>query len=301
MITETNIKCFLSLAETLNFTKSAADLFMTQQAVSKSISNLEDTLGFPLFLRDHHGVSLTTGGQQCYTLFDGFSRQYKDTVDSVRQYYNGANKSLNIGYQPWLDFGPATKKAFASLREDIPDLFINIERHPPLTLCKLLQDGKLDMVVLYERLISDMVGIRKRKLFNTPIIIMVSRDNKLVGPDATYEDFIHETFIFDALENESIAKATARAKYEATLRGLQPKQIIIKPNRGSTYAAVELGQGVVLASELTSMTNNAALGKYPIGQTESVVCIWRDSEKTAVIEKYTEHFSRECRKLKLNR
>lgn len=298
MITETNIKCFLSLAETLSFTKSAADLFMTQQAVSKSISNLEETLGFPLFLREHHGVSLTTGGERFYTLFEGFVKKYNSTVDSVRQYYNGANKSLEIGYQPWLNFGEATDKAFTALRESIPDFLLNIERHPPLTLCKLFQDGKLDMLVMYERFLPEMAGTRRRKLFETPIIIMVSKNHRSVGPNATYRDFTQEPFIFDALEKESIAKTTARAKYEATLRGLQPQQIIIKPNRGSAYAAAELGQGVILASELTSMTNSSSLRKFPIGQTESVACIWRDSDKTAVIEKYIENFSRECRKLK---
>ncbi len=41
MINETSIRCFLSLARTLNFTETARQMYMTQQSVSKYIAKLE--------------------------------------------------------------------------------------------------------------------------------------------------------------------------------------------------------------------------------------------------------------------
>ena len=48
MISEQKIRLFLSLSETLNFTETANQLFITQQAVSKHIAQLEADLGFQL-------------------------------------------------------------------------------------------------------------------------------------------------------------------------------------------------------------------------------------------------------------
>ena len=42
-------RCFLSLAKTLNFTKTAEQVFMTQQNVSHNIAALEKELQIQLF------------------------------------------------------------------------------------------------------------------------------------------------------------------------------------------------------------------------------------------------------------
>ena len=50
---------FLSAARHLSFTKAAADLCVTQGAVSHRIRQLEDGLGFPLFHRFPRKLMLT--------------------------------------------------------------------------------------------------------------------------------------------------------------------------------------------------------------------------------------------------
>ena len=63
MMNEQKIRVFLSLANTLNFTETANELFITQQAVSKHISQMEEHLGFRLFVRSTHNVQLTPAGE----------------------------------------------------------------------------------------------------------------------------------------------------------------------------------------------------------------------------------------------
>jgi len=55
---------FLALAESLNFSKTAEQLFMTQPSLSKAIRDLEDALGLPLFERTTRSVQLTAGGER---------------------------------------------------------------------------------------------------------------------------------------------------------------------------------------------------------------------------------------------
>lgn len=58
-----SLRLFLSAAKTLNFTKTAENFYTTQPAVSRRIRELEKELGYPLFLREYHGVSLTKEGE----------------------------------------------------------------------------------------------------------------------------------------------------------------------------------------------------------------------------------------------
>ena len=58
------LKTFAVVAQTLNLTHAAALLHITQGAVSRQITGLEATLGYPLFLRQARGLTLTPRGAQ---------------------------------------------------------------------------------------------------------------------------------------------------------------------------------------------------------------------------------------------
>src|SRR5215831_4137221 len=60
------LKGFEAAARNLSFTKAAAELFVTQSAVSRQIQALEEQLGVPLFRRSHRELRLTEEGQTLY-------------------------------------------------------------------------------------------------------------------------------------------------------------------------------------------------------------------------------------------
>ena len=57
------IRYFLSVADLGSLTQAAARLCIAQPALSRQIALLEGELGFPLFVREARGVSLTPAGQ----------------------------------------------------------------------------------------------------------------------------------------------------------------------------------------------------------------------------------------------
>jgi len=57
---------FQSAARTLNFSRSAEELNITQSAISKHIKALEQRLGTPLFSRKAKGLELTYAGEQYF-------------------------------------------------------------------------------------------------------------------------------------------------------------------------------------------------------------------------------------------
>ncbi len=59
-----HLRLFLSLARTLNFTKTANEFYVTQPTVSNYLKILENSVGVTLLKRDSHSVSLTPEGRE---------------------------------------------------------------------------------------------------------------------------------------------------------------------------------------------------------------------------------------------
>lgn len=55
---------FLSVAESLNFSRSAEQLHMSVSAVSRTVARLEDDIGQPLLERDRRSIRLTPAGRE---------------------------------------------------------------------------------------------------------------------------------------------------------------------------------------------------------------------------------------------
>lgn len=85
-MTDRQIRCFLALYETLNFSAAARQLFLTQPTLSYQIRTLEEELGTPLFTRTTCRVELTEAGQ----LFAAFAQ-------NVRQSYQAFQHALAAG------------------------------------------------------------------------------------------------------------------------------------------------------------------------------------------------------------
>lgn len=56
-------KCFLALAETLNYSRAAQQLYLTRSGLSHQITLLEQELNTKLFTRNLRQVQLTPAGQ----------------------------------------------------------------------------------------------------------------------------------------------------------------------------------------------------------------------------------------------
>ncbi|QIL78645.1 LysR family transcriptional regulator [Diaphorobacter sp. HDW4A] len=67
-ISPRQLRMFLALSESLNFSKTAEQLFITQPSLSKTIRDLEDALGVTLFERTTRSVQLTDSGRQLATV-----------------------------------------------------------------------------------------------------------------------------------------------------------------------------------------------------------------------------------------
>ncbi|MEI7555917.1 LysR substrate-binding domain-containing protein [Candidatus Chlorohelix sp.] len=77
-----HLRMFLIVAKYENYSRAAAELFISQPALSAQIASLEKNLGFSLFTRYGRGVILTPEGQVLYEQVRVFLEKY-DTINQV--------------------------------------------------------------------------------------------------------------------------------------------------------------------------------------------------------------------------
>ena len=283
MINETSVRCFLSLARTLNFTETARQMYMTQQSVSKYIAKLEEDLGFKLFNRTHHYTVLTKAGENYYKFFSEMDEKFGDVTEQTRRYYSNMYSSLRIGYLEWLELSSVIGSALRYLKRENPNLRFYGEKHPQHELIELFYDRKLDLIITYNEFSPKGTGIKKMKVLDTPLVLLVSPDNPIAEAGATVDDFKSEPFIKAAASHETLSESKARARKQCRELGFTPSEIIISPNLESAYMATELGQGVLVSTMLSRMSLHSELISYPVGKLEELQCFWyEDQENPAV-------------------
>lgn len=80
---------FESAARHLSFTKAAAELFLTQSAVSRQIQALEEFVGVPLFERRHKALALTDAGTQYFRTVAPILEELRDATRRLRETRTG--------------------------------------------------------------------------------------------------------------------------------------------------------------------------------------------------------------------
>ena len=83
------LRGFESAARHLSFTKAAAELFLTQSAVSRQIQALESFIGVPLFERRHKALALTEAGEAYYRTVAPILEQLRDATRRIREARTG--------------------------------------------------------------------------------------------------------------------------------------------------------------------------------------------------------------------
>lgn len=75
---------FEAAARHLSFTKTGAERFVTQSAISRQVKALEEDLGVALFRRKHRALALTDEGRRLYETCTAVLAQLRATVARIR-------------------------------------------------------------------------------------------------------------------------------------------------------------------------------------------------------------------------
>lgn len=97
-ITYTKILHFLTVAKHLNMNSAAGELFVSQPALSLSISRLESDLGVTLFYRDRNKLILSREGEALYPRFEQLRQDYDSMLRAAKELAQPREQAVNISF-----------------------------------------------------------------------------------------------------------------------------------------------------------------------------------------------------------
>jgi len=288
MLNETMIRCFLTLAENLSFTKTAQEMYMTQQAVSKYIARLEETLGFRLFLRTRHYVKLTRAGEMYRDLFSKYQDEFDRVSEAVTAYYRDLQKQIKLGYLEMLDISSSIADALKQARQKDSELRFSGVKLPQHELLEQFADRELDMIITYREFAPKEAGVKSHRILNTPLVLLVSPEDPVNVEGATVADFRSHPFIKTAAGREPVAETRERALRQCRELGFTPEKIVVAPNLESAYMNAELGQGVFVSTMLSRVSLHSSLTCFPIGKEEELRCFWHENTENRTVARFAD-------------
>lgn len=141
-----SLKIFLEVANSKSFLDASNKLFISQPAISKSMSKLEEDLGIVLFFRANKGIALTPSGETLYK----YLKETKDLLLSCER----ALVSMNDVEEGKIVIGVQSHIVRNYLMDKIDDFRI---KHPKISitlidlstssLIEKLEERKLDFIV----------------------------------------------------------------------------------------------------------------------------------------------------------
>ncbi|HEX8129070.1 MAG TPA: LysR family transcriptional regulator [Pyrinomonadaceae bacterium] len=218
------LRAFRVVAETLNFTRAAARLHLTQAAVSHQIKALETELGEPLFIRLKRGVKLSQAGEAALE----YAERILDDAEALREQVSGAERAF-VGrvraaaatqafvhlfaslFESFMRANPKIELSFrttASTEQTLADVlagatdvgFASLPVYSPALQVTELFEDELVLVVGGAHPLADNGGAATVKEIERERLIMFERGTSI---RRTTEDFFKRAGIRPALALES--------------------------------------------------------------------------------------------------
>lgn len=233
MFDPVQLRTFLTVSETLNFTAAAARLNISQPTVSQHVARLERAANRRLVQRDTHEVTLTDNGQA----MAGFARTILAAHDQAAAYFTGSAMSGR------LRFGAADDLALTQLPRILREFR---QLHPQVTVELTIAQSH----VLHRRLLAghlDLVFIKQNSGEGLGTLVRRDRLTWVGLPQATLSD--SDVVPLITYPNPSMSRDTATRALE--LAGRTWRVTCTTREINGMLAAVRAGLGItVLAQSL---------------------------------------------------
>jgi DNA-binding transcriptional LysR family regulator len=177
-------RTFLEIAKTGTFVGAAANLNLTQTAVSARIRMLEQQLDRTVFIRNKAGARLTPAGEQFFRFATSLV-QIWDRARATVALAAGRSTVVVIGVE-FSQWSPLMRHWLLWMRRECPDIAISVHVSTADRLMEQVQEGALDIAILYAA--PPRPGIVAELLFEERLVLVTTM---AAGQAIEAEDWVH--------------------------------------------------------------------------------------------------------------
>lgn len=268
-VTNGQINCFITVVEEKSFAKAANALFISQPAISKSISKMEDELGFLLLERRAGSLRLTSAGSVLYQFFKKSTDEYRALLSDIQNNLEEPFGSVKIGCPETWNPARFYGKIMRHFEQRYPAVRLEIECCRLPELMSRLQSGKLDIIMTHEFYPPVQYGFTVRHLTNTGCGILYSNSHfkkvkelsDLNGVDfLTFDSDIEKRF------GMTVKRICNDHGFTPVLKNCGPYS--------TTLFEMSCGKGVMFFTDWDNAVSNTAYTYFPLDYRSPINIIY---------------------------
>ncbi len=256
----------VKIAETKSMNKAAAELFISQPALSSAIHELEEELQIEIFIRNQRGIIVTTEGEN----FLSYARQIVEMSEMLKDRYSSGNIKVNKFSVSMQHYSFAVE-AFMKLAEEfkLNDYELAVHETKTSEVIENVEKFRSELGIIYqnefnEKAINKILSDRDLEfvpLFECGVYVYMSAEHPLAGmenvsfdeladyPCLSFEQgdsnsFYYAEEMFSTYEYKRIIKADDRATMLNLMTGMNGftlcSGIICEKLNGDGYVAIPL-------------------------------------------------------------
>lgn len=172
------LECFVHVADKLNFTKAAEELYISTPAVTHHIKNLEEELNTTLFLRNSKMVKLTETGALFYSEAKDILQKMAVAEKKVKKLASQKLAVLRIGCSSQAELG-SLEKSLTKLKEEFPAVYPHIIIQDYFLLKSLFDNNQLDILIATKEMVEEAHGCIFKKVRNISSYAVVAKNSPL--------------------------------------------------------------------------------------------------------------------------
>lgn len=139
------LQTFLAVCRTMSFTEASRQMCISQPAVSRQMSTLEEEIGTRLFVRDHSTITLTMAGQHFYDKLAPQVTSLQKLIGETKRIGDGEKGSLRIGLLEDQSLDSRISTPLRELREK--NVYLSIQRLNFQELEQKLASSDIDLAI----------------------------------------------------------------------------------------------------------------------------------------------------------
>src|SRR3569833_621428 len=249
------VRYFLAVASTLNFTRAADMCNVTQPALTKGVQRLEQELGGQLIYRERQLTRLTDLGKAVLPMLERALASTEAVRRRARQFQQKQLAPLTIGLAPSVSASLALEP-IAEIRKLIPGLYVELREEPSSRLVELMLEGEVNAA-----LVGDLEDTPDRidswALFKERYVAVLAPSHELADLPAIGAEALREATLLDRF-NCDVAPKVGRLCFPDA----QPQHHHSSNRNLHLQELAAAGFGIVLAPE--HMPRLSSLKALPI-------------------------------------
>ena len=235
------LEYFQTLARIQHVTHAAESLSITQPALSRSISRLEEELGVPLFDRQRRAITLNRYGQLFLKRVDRMLMEFNAGKQELHDLVHPEHGEIALGFLHTLSTS-LIPDLIGAFRTHFPTIGFQLSQNQSYTLLEQLNIGELDICLIAEPTATKIL-IQWIPLWSEEIYLTLPLGHPLVNAKGiVLEEIADESFIF--LKKGYTLRDTTDQLFQQ--QGIRPKIAFEGEEVATAAGLVAAGLGVSL-------------------------------------------------------